>query len=217
MPVVLTDLEQRILDYMVRYLRTNTYQPSIREIGEEFAIKSTKTVSEHLQALAEKGYLERDPSRSRGVRILGVDLQPETISVPCYLGFPEAQAGLSSEGIEAYLAVDRRMAGAKGSFFVRIRGSEFQSIGAAPGDLLMIEPLSASDLQDGDLAVVRHPGGPQPVRYVANGRRHFLRPGLSDDEFLSATSTEDPEVLGRIVALHRRFESHPLPTRATAH
>ena len=60
----LTEIEEKILDYMVSYLRENTYQPSIREIGERFGIKSTKTVSEHLQALAEKGFLERDPSRS---------------------------------------------------------------------------------------------------------------------------------------------------------
>jgi repressor LexA len=43
MPTALTDIERRILDYMVDYLRSNTYQPSIREIGERFGIKSTKT------------------------------------------------------------------------------------------------------------------------------------------------------------------------------
>ena len=67
----ITEIERKILDFMVHYLRSNTYQPSIREIGERFGIKSTKTVSEHLQALADKGFLERDPSRSRGVKILG--------------------------------------------------------------------------------------------------------------------------------------------------
>jgi SOS-response transcriptional repressor LexA len=47
MSASLTDIERKILDYMVHYLRSNTYQPSIREIGERFGIKSTKTVSEH--------------------------------------------------------------------------------------------------------------------------------------------------------------------------
>jgi SOS-response transcriptional repressor LexA len=67
-------MERRILDYLVDYLKRNTYQPSIREIGKRFGIKSTKTVSEHLQALADKGYIEREASRSRGVRILGLNL-----------------------------------------------------------------------------------------------------------------------------------------------
>ncbi len=41
MPKPLTSLERRILDYLVEYLRQNTYQPSIREIGKRFGIKST--------------------------------------------------------------------------------------------------------------------------------------------------------------------------------
>ena len=93
MPPNLTDLERKILDYMVDYLRSNTYQPSIREIGERFGIKSTKTVSEHLQALADKGFLERDPSRSRGVKILGMDLNAQAVSVPCFSKLPQDRGG----------------------------------------------------------------------------------------------------------------------------
>ena len=52
MPEVLSKIERRILNYLVDYLKDNTYQPSIREIGKRFGIKSTKTVSEHLQSLA---------------------------------------------------------------------------------------------------------------------------------------------------------------------
>src|SRR5690606_39893502 len=84
MPEPLTSLERRILDYLIDYLRRNTYQPSIREIGRRFDIKSTKTVAEYLQSLADKGWIERDPSRSRGVRILGGDLNAETVSVPYF-------------------------------------------------------------------------------------------------------------------------------------
>jgi SOS-response transcriptional repressor LexA len=80
MPNQLNELERRVLDYLVEYLRTNTYQPSIREIGREFSIKSTKTVSELLQSLADKGWIERDPSRSRGVRLLGVEMRERTVS-----------------------------------------------------------------------------------------------------------------------------------------
>ena len=75
MPEPLTELERHVLEYLVQYLRSNTYQPSIREIGREFSIKRTKTVSELLQSLADKGWIERDPSRSRGVPLLCLQLQ----------------------------------------------------------------------------------------------------------------------------------------------
>ena len=76
---LLSNIELKILEFMIGYLRENTYQPSIREIGQEFGIRSTKTVSEHLQSIADKGFLERDPSRSRGVKILGIDIGTETV------------------------------------------------------------------------------------------------------------------------------------------
>ena len=67
----LTQIERRVYHYMIDFLAENTYQPSIREIAKKFRIKSTKTVSDLLHALASKGYIERDESRSRGVRLLG--------------------------------------------------------------------------------------------------------------------------------------------------
>ena len=71
MPDPLTHIERKVYNYLLDFLSQNTYQPSVREIGRRFKIKSTKTVSELLQSLAKKGYIERDPSRSRGVRLLG--------------------------------------------------------------------------------------------------------------------------------------------------
>lgn len=217
MPAVLTDLERRILDYMVHYLRTNTYQPSIREIGEKFDIKSTKTVSEHLGALAEKGYLERDPSRSRGVRILGVDLSPETISVPCFVTLPDPRTGFASDGIEGYYALDRRLAGAKGCYFVRTRGDEFRGLGVERGDFILVEPTSWASVRDGDLVVVLREGGPQLYRFTRNGVSHYLQPGRADAAPLTIDDATRLDVAGRVAGLYRRFEDAVVPIGATAH
>jgi repressor LexA len=217
MPAVLTDLERRILDFMVQYLRTHTYQPSIREIGEEFEIKSTKTVSEHLGALAEKGYLERDPSRSRGVRILGVDLSPQTVSVPCFVTLPDPRKGFASDGIEGYYALDRRLAGAKGCYFVRTRGEEFRGLGMEKGDFVLIEPTSWAAVRDGDMVVVLRDGGSDLYRYSRNGVNHYLQPGRADQAPLAVEDVTVMEVTGRAVGLYRRFEEAVVPVGATAH
>src|SRR2546423_8630818 len=80
----LTKLESSVYHYLLDFLAENTYQPSVRDIGKQFKIKSTKTVSEVLQALARKGYIERDPSRSRGVKLLGYEIARRTQPVPYY-------------------------------------------------------------------------------------------------------------------------------------
>ncbi|MCJ7627284.1 MAG: hypothetical protein MUO50_02735 [Longimicrobiales bacterium] len=155
----LTELEERILDFMVSYLRTNTYQPSIREIGERFGIKSTKTVSEHLQALADKGFLERDPSRSRGVKILGMDLAGQAVSVPCFARLPEDGKGPRADRAESFLTLDRRLAGEKGAFFVQARSEELAPLGCAEGDYILLEPSHLSELATGAIVAAKLGGG----------------------------------------------------------
>ncbi|MDX2183518.1 MAG: hypothetical protein SFW08_05980, partial [Gemmatimonadaceae bacterium] len=60
MPEPLTPLERRVYHYLIDFLATHSYQPSVREIAKRFRIKSTKSVSELLTALAIKGYIRRE-------------------------------------------------------------------------------------------------------------------------------------------------------------
>lgn len=154
MPKPLSSLERRILDFIVDYLRRNTYQPSIREIARRFGIKSTKTVSEYLQSLADKGWIERDPSRSRGVRVIGLEINAETVTVPHY----ERWSG-NGDKPASVLELDRQLAGGAGSFIVALADDGDAPDGLRAGDLLIVEALAADELEDGDLAVLRSSNG----------------------------------------------------------
>lgn len=198
----LTEIERKILDFMVQYLRANTYQPSIREIGERFGIKSTKTVSEHLQSLADKGCLERDPSRSRGVRILGVDLTTHAVSVPCYREIPRGK----NDKPEAHLSIDRRLGGSDGGFFVRAGSSDLAVLGIQEGDYVLVEPADASDVEDGAVVVAAVGTGSMYHRLKRNGtgiELESLKPGgertvvEDDDRF---------QLMGRVTAFYRRMD-----------
>jgi repressor LexA len=148
MPKPLSDHERRVLDYIVAYLQANTYQPSIREIGREFSIKSTKTVSELLQSLANKGWIERDPSRSRGVRLLGLEMRPETVSLTL---FPDAD----EDAAPAPFLLDRKLVTAAGAYLLVMEGDHLVEQGIRAGDLLVVEPQAPGDLHVGDIVVVR--------------------------------------------------------------
>lgn len=199
----LTEIERKILDFMIQYLRTNTYQPSIREIGERFGIKSTKTVSEHLQALADKGFLERDPSRSRGVKILGVDLNAETVSVPCFAEIPRDG---STADPEMYLSVDRRLGGKDGCFFVRAGSGDLAVLGVAEGDYVLVSPASLDDIDSGSVVVVEAGDGSDFHRFVRNGKGLHLEALQPGGE---STLLEDPDalnVIGRVIGFYRRMD-----------
>ncbi len=218
MAQALNEIERKILDFMVSYLRENTYQPSIREIGERFGIKSTKTVSEHLQALAEKGFLERDPSRSRGVKILGVDLAPDAVSIPCFSALPDDRAGLRSDRAETNLTMDRRLTGSKGSFFVRARGDEAAVLGVQDGDYLLVEPVSVDEIADQAIIVAR-PGGGAPGyhRFTRNGSGIYLQ-SLRGGTPVLVEEVARLNLIGRVSAIFRRMDGPAgAATNLTAH
>jgi repressor LexA len=164
MPDTLTAIERRIYNYLVDYLKRETYQPSIREIGVRFGIRSTKTVTEHLQALQRKGYLDRTPSRSRALRILGLNLSPDTYTIPLYRN---AQRELSDEEVEARYDLDRSLACSPDCFLVRVSGESMPDLGILEGDLILVEPRA--ELRTADLAVCECDGRVEVRRPAAVG------------------------------------------------
>jgi repressor LexA len=204
MPAPLNELERDVLDYLIEHLRDHTYQPSIRQIGATFDIKSTKSVSELLQSLADKGWIERDPSRSRGVRILGLDLRSEGVSVPhvdVHLSDPVLREPID------HLILDRRLVGSPACFMISMVGNSMRESGIRDGDLLVIEPVDPDDLEDGDLVAARLEGETAIRRFVVQGDDALLDAGRLDLPPVSLAYTSGAHVLGRVVAVLRRLRT----------
>ena len=213
----LNDMEQGILEFMVSYLRSNTYQPSIREIGQRFGIKSTKTVSEHLQALADKGFIERDPSRSRGIKILGVDLNAQTVSLPCYRDLREAMAGLRDDRVEVRVSLDRQLVSRNGGFVVRAPKDQLAAAGISERDFLVVQPVRADELVDGEIVVARVQGSTGFYQLRKRSSRLFLYPIGGEASVPDPAEAAQTVIVGRVAALYRRIGALPLTTPVTAH
>ena len=210
MPEPLSTLERSILDYLIEYVTRHTYQPSIREIGRRFEIKSTKTVSEHLQSLANKGWIERDPSRSRGVRILGLDLAGATVSVPWYGAIAPEEPWLRPEAHLGSYALDGKLAERPGAFLLTMRGNAMEPA-IADGDLLLIVPITPDELGDGDLVVARLQDGVSVARYRRRVAGASLQPDNVDFPSALIASSTDMHLIGRIVYTLRAFRAARAP------
>lgn len=202
---------------MVSYLRSHTYQPSIREIGRHFGIKSTKTVSEHLQALADKGYVERDPSRSRGIRILGVDLNAQTVSLPCFGNLREATSGPRDGRSEVSITLDRQLVSRSGGFMVRAPRDRLAAAGISEADFLVIHPVRADELADGEIIVARVGGVTDYFQLKKRRSRFFFYPIGGDPSVRDGPEAAQPVIIGRVAALYRRMNALPFTAPITAH
>ncbi len=149
----LTKLESSVYHYLLDFTAENTYQPSIRDIGKQFKIKSTKTVSDLLQSLAKKGYIERDPTRSRGVNLLGFGAALRTQPVPLYGKIHAGEPALLPEHRAGFITIDRRFVPSEEVFFLKVKGDSMVGRSINDGDYVMVNPRQ--DPRDQDIVAAR--------------------------------------------------------------
>lgn len=65
----LSERQQNILEFVKTFTLANGYPPTIREIGAAVNISSTSVVNYNLDALQRGGYITRDRTVSRGIRL----------------------------------------------------------------------------------------------------------------------------------------------------
>jgi len=141
----LSERQQGILEFLREYVEENGYPPSIREIGAAVGISSTSVVSYNLRRLEEKGYIDRDPDVSRGLKLatmspaqvvrlplLGRIVAGEPIPVPAS-DFPL----MGDETIELTRDI---LGNPKGLYALQVEGNS------------MVDAL----VHDGDVVVMRH-------------------------------------------------------------
>jgi len=149
----LTKLESSVYHYLLDFTAENTYQPSIRDIGKQFKIKSTKTVSDPLQSLARKGFIERDPARSRGVNLLGFGAAMRTQPVPFYGKIHAGEPALIPEHRSGFITIDRRFVPSDDVFFLKVKGDSMVGRCINDGDYVMVNPRQ--EPHDNDIVAAR--------------------------------------------------------------
>lgn len=205
----LTQLERRVYHYMIDFLAENTYQPSIREIAKKFRIKSTKTVSDLLHALASKGYIERDESRSRGVRLLGHAAAGATQPVPYYGRIHAGEPALLPEYRKGYITIDRRFLPSDDVFLLKVKGDSMTGRCIADGDFVLVSPSSRA--KDGDIVAARL-GNEATVKTLTHrGSTVVLEPANSAERPIEVGPRDDFAVLGVVCGIFRPFfEQEPV-------
>ncbi len=67
--MALSERQSKILSFLKTFTLDNGYPPTIREIGKAVGITSTSVVNYNLDALQRAGYIYRDRTVSRGIRL----------------------------------------------------------------------------------------------------------------------------------------------------
>lgn len=195
----LTPLERRVYHYLIDFLAEQTYQPSVREIGRHFRIKSTKTVADILQSLELKGLVERKGSRSRGLRLVGFSSIGQVQPVPLYRRLNPGDPALTDDNFERYVAMDRMFVPADDAFFLRVADEGLVDRGVQAGDLVLVNPMGRA--HDGD-AVVARVGPDVMVRLLSHRGAHLiLTPVSSGQSEVVVGPLDDFAIIGTVTVM----------------
>ncbi len=91
--VGLTQRQQMVLDFIRQSIADRGYPPTLREIGARMGIRSTNGVNDHLRALERKGYLRREDMKSRALRPISPNNEPQRGTTPELPGLNGSNGG----------------------------------------------------------------------------------------------------------------------------
>jgi repressor LexA len=157
MPEVLTTRQREILEYLKTMLREKAYPPTVREIGLAIGLSSSSTVQNHLNTLERKGYIHRDPAKSRAIELVEKNgSRDEThgriVHMPIVGQVAAGTPMLAEQNIEDRVEVAGGLFG-EDSYLLRVRGDSMIEAGIFDGDLVAVKPQK--EAPNGAVAVAR--------------------------------------------------------------
>ena len=181
-----------IMDYVNQFIQENGYSPSVREIGAAVGLRSTASVSYHLQALQEKGLLQAPQAKGRK-RALVTGARPGQIPV----------VGVVTAGLPI-LAVENQEGTMpwheSGCFALRGRGDSMINAGILDGDKVVVRPQSTAD--NGQIVVARIEDEATVKRLLRKNGEIWLMP---ENERYAPIDGTHAEIIGIVKGVVREY------------
>jgi repressor LexA len=217
----LTDRQQEVFNYIVGYIETQGYPPTIREMQEGLGIGSLRGVTIHLDALQKKGFIERfsgknfsgkdgPPRQARGIRILAhrtpraEDADNSLLRLPLVGTIAAGRPLLATQNIEDLVPVPARLLrGVPDAFLLRVRGDSMTGAHILEGDLVIIQPQETAE--NGDVVAARIGDEATVKRFWRHGNRIELQAQSPNYAPIPLRKSDNAAIIGKVIGLLRGY------------
>ncbi|MBB5916346.1 repressor LexA [Nocardia transvalensis] len=198
--------QQRILATIRDWVVRHGYPPSTREIGDAVGLRSASTVSRHLKALEDRGFLRRSDSMSRPIDVRlflqappARDRDEESVAVPVVGDIAAGTPILAEEHTDDVLTLSRQLVGRGTVFGLRVRGDSMVDAAICDGDIVVVR--RQQEAHTGDIVAAMIDEEATVKVYRRRNGHVYLEPRNPAYDVIDG---DRAVVLGKVVSVMRR-------------
>ena len=205
-----SEMQRRMYDFIVQYIKNEGMPPTNREIGQAMKIASTGHVDYHLTLLEKKGWISRQGKKSRGIRLVkpinGVLVKGNIAAGQPLDIFPDSEQ-------TQLVDVGSGSVDTENAYALVVKGRSMIEDHICDGDYVVVKPQNTC--QNGDIVVAVHLQ--EGIEGSATLKRFFQEREHDRVRLQPANSEMDPiyipksvwdrewEVQGKVVAIFRQY------------
>ena len=213
---VLTARQRKILEVIRDWVERFGYPPSVREIGDAVGLTSTSSVHHQLRTLERKGYLRRDPNRTRAVDVRPPDdgssaseetedtgrndMHPAPAFVPLLGSIAAGGPILAEQAVESVFPLPREIVGEGTLFLLSVRGDSMIGAAITDGDWVVVRQQPVAE--NGEIVAAMIDGEATVKTFKRRDGHNWLMPS---NPAYDPIPGDDATILGRVVAVLRRL------------
>jgi len=202
----LTRRQTDILNYIKKFMVSNGYSPTVREIGDGLNLSSPATIHSHIVNLESKGYIKKEGNKNRTLELL-VDNeykeQNEFVREVPLLG--KVTAGTPIEAIERpdeYFTVPSYLIPkGKEVFTLKVSGDSMVNIGILDNDIVIVQKQEVAN--NGDIVVAMNNDNEVTLKTFYKEKDHFRLQPQNDN--YEPIILNEVTILGKAIGLYRKL------------
>ena len=197
----LTSKQEQILKIIKESILEKGYPPSVREMCTAVGLSSTSSVHAHLEALAKKGYIKKDPSKPRTIEIMDDTFnlsRREVVNLPLLGDVAAGEPIFATENITNYFPMPVDILPNNETFMLNVKGDSMINAGIFNGDKIIVSKQATAE--NGEIVVAMVEDSATVKRFYKEKGYFGLHP---ENDALDDIIVKDLEIIGKVVGLLR--------------
>ena len=192
--------EKEVYEFIKRQIDDMGYPPSVREICMAVGLSSPSTVHRYINSLEEKGYIIKEGSKKRALKLTKQEDGIDVLSVPVVGHVAAGQPILAEENIEEYFPLPINYAKNNDMFMLKVRGESMVNVGILDGEYVIVEQKETA--KNGEIVVALLDDSATVKTFYKEKEYIRLQP---ENDALEPIITKDVKILGKVSGVFRKY------------